>query len=262
VLHKVLGEHSLDNAYADVNLGSHHHGINGATVSDILHTLQAGTIPRLVKTIIGIMTDSQKALIDRLVEELFSGGNNRSSERMLFPRVSFTRGFPSLTLLDVEGKTGQLFVIAALLQLERGMEVLASRFAKDFDSRRANHAKRGKKKAERHPHVDEVEGGNSEDVADDAVLYNMCSMGSEGSSSLSEACASDDEHTTANSDTDSGVTRILEILQRLDLGYVSPSPGPSPGLRSYLTSPSVRRPTVRRRCGFSQRRSPLISLIY
>jgi hypothetical protein len=175
VLHKVFGEHSLDNAYAEVDLGSHHHGINGATVSDILHTLQAGTTPRLVKTIIGVMTDSQKNLIDRLVEELFSGGNNRRSERILFPRVSFTRGFSSLTLLNAEGKPGQLFVIAALLQLERGKEVLASRFAKDFDSRRDNHAKRGKKKAERQQQVDEDE--QQVDEANDTVQFDMGCVG-------------------------------------------------------------------------------------
>jgi hypothetical protein len=154
-------------------------------VSDILHTLQAGTIPRLVKTIIGVMTDSQKTLIDRLIEEVFSGGNNRSSERMLFPRVLFTRGFSSLTLLNAEGKTGQLFVIAALLQLERDKEVLASRFAKDFDSRRDNHAKRGKKKAERQQQVDEDE--QRVDEANDTVQFDICCGGSEGSSSYSDA---------------------------------------------------------------------------
>jgi hypothetical protein len=210
VLHRVFGKHSLDNAYTDVDLGSHHHGIkNGATVSDILHTLQTGTIPRLVKTIIGVMTDSQKTLVNRLVEELVSGGNNRSSERMLFPRVLFTRVFSFLTLLNAEGKTGQLFVITALLQLERGKEVLASKFAKDFDSRRDNHAKRGKKKAERQQHVDEVE--QDADEANDTVQYDMCCVGSEGSSSCSEVGACDDECTATNSDTDTSVTGILEI---------------------------------------------------
>jgi hypothetical protein len=110
-------------------------------------------------------------------------------------------------------------MIAALLQLERGNAVLGSRFAKDFDSRRDNHAKRGGNKAERHPHGDKGEGGDSEDVANDAVQYDMSYVGSEGSSSWSEASACDDERTTANSDTDTGVTRILEILRTLDLGY-------------------------------------------
>ena len=184
VLHKVFGEHSLDNAYAEIDLGSHHHGINGATVSDILHTLQAGTIPRLVKTIIGVMTDSQKSVIDSLVEELFSGGNNRSSERMLFPRVSFTRGFSSLTLLNAEGKTGQLFVIAALLQLKRGREVLSIRFAPDFDSKRENHARKGQKNKERKRDIDEEDEWENE--VDDTVPVDVACERSEGSSVCSD----------------------------------------------------------------------------
>jgi hypothetical protein len=54
VLHKVFGEHSLDNAYAEVDLGSHHHGING-TIPPGKHYFQSaselsigGTMVRLL----------------------------------------------------------------------------------------------------------------------------------------------------------------------------------------------------------------------
>ena len=133
VLHKVYGSHSIDNAYHDIDFGITINGIHTATATDILHTMDSGITPAYTKILIGMLTDSQKTLIDSYVQELFCEGKNRSSQRQEFPRVTFTRGFCSLTLLNAEAKRGRLFVLAILFQLREGRKLLSPRYDNNFD---------------------------------------------------------------------------------------------------------------------------------
>ena len=136
VLHKVYGSHIADNAYFGLDFGTNVNGIFRAALTDIMHTIQEGLIPKFLTVFYGLMADKQRTDIDALVQALFCEGHNRSSERHAYPRVSFTRGYTQLTMLSADERVGQLFVLALLLQMRNGRDVLKPRFDVDFDSRR------------------------------------------------------------------------------------------------------------------------------
>ena len=91
ILHKVFGCHVVDNAFFGLSMGSNKNGIFRACLADILHTIEEGVIPKLLKVVYETMTDTQRVQIDDYVEYLFGGRHNRSGERESYPRVSFVR---------------------------------------------------------------------------------------------------------------------------------------------------------------------------
>jgi hypothetical protein len=136
ILHKVYGCHAVDNAFFGLDTGANKNGVFRATLSDILHTLDEGIFPKLLKVVYDIMPDTQRAQVDDYVEYLFGNGRNRSGERTLYPRVSFTRGYTQLTLLSASERVGQLFVLTILLQTVTGQDLLGPRFDSEFDKKR------------------------------------------------------------------------------------------------------------------------------
>jgi hypothetical protein len=136
ILHQVYGNHVVDNAFFGLDFGRTRDGIFRATLTDILHTIQEGIVPKLLQVFYGLMGDKQRTEVDDLVQAFFCEGHNRSSERNSYPRVSFTRGYTQLTMLSADERVGQLFVLALLLQTKSGRAVLSPRFMLDFDIRR------------------------------------------------------------------------------------------------------------------------------
>jgi hypothetical protein len=137
-LHRVFGSHAVDNAFFGFDFGCNLEGIFRATLTDILHTIEEGTIPKFLKVFYGLMGDKQRARVDNLVESLFGqGNNNRSSERHSYAKVSFIKGHTQLTRLSANERLSQLFVLAVLLQTKEGRSVLGPRFALNFDEKRA-----------------------------------------------------------------------------------------------------------------------------
>jgi hypothetical protein len=137
ILRKVFGSHVVDNAFFGVKMGSNKNGIFRACLADILHTIDEGIIPKLLKVIYEIMPDRQRSQVDDYVQYLFGGRHNRSGERTSYPRVSFTRGYTQLTLLAATERVGQLFVLAIILQTRKGCDLLEGRFHNNFDEKRA-----------------------------------------------------------------------------------------------------------------------------
>jgi hypothetical protein len=127
ILHQVYGSHVVDNAFFGLNFGRNQNGIFRATLTDILHTIQEGVVPKLLQVFYGLMGDKQRTEVDDLVQALFCEGHNRSGERNSYPRVSFTRGYTQLTMLSADERVGQLFVLALLLQTKEGREVAFDR---------------------------------------------------------------------------------------------------------------------------------------
>ena len=157
ILWKVLGSHSVDNAFNGMDFGSNGHGrINRATVADILHSVEEGLVHYVIALLFDQLTGTEKEKIDEFVESMFTKcGRNRSGERTNYPRVDFTRGFCSLSFLSADERIGQLFVIAIMLQVERGKDLLRCRFAEDFDTVAAQRAmKKKRKRGEEPPHVE------------------------------------------------------------------------------------------------------------
>ena len=103
-----------------------------------MHTLEEGIIPIVIHCLIDPLTDSKKKELDDLVTKLLGSSSqvNKSGDRHLFPRVSFTRGFCSLSLLTADERVGQLFIISMLLLSSSGKSILQGRFSLDFDEKR------------------------------------------------------------------------------------------------------------------------------
>jgi hypothetical protein len=133
-----------------VDFGSNDNGILRATVADILHTVEEGLVNRLfLSVLLDPMPETMKAAIDKLVEELFCMGRNQSGERDWFPRVSFQKGYSSLTLLSANERLGQLFVVAILLNTPEGRDLFSARFDPEFDEKRREIQERFKQKGRR-----------------------------------------------------------------------------------------------------------------
>jgi hypothetical protein len=115
-----------------------------------MHSFESGILNHVISILLHPLPGNDVKKIDKCVETLWSnGGGNRSSFARLFPRVSFNRGFCSLTLLSSSERVGQLFVVALLMNTTSGRTLFANRFANDFDERRElrsssapNHCKR------------------------------------------------------------------------------------------------------------------------
>jgi hypothetical protein len=128
-------------------------------MADLMHSLEEGLFKLVLECILGLLPDSAKHKIDLLVSQWFTEkGSNRSGERLNFPRVSFTRGFCTPTLLSADERVGQLFVLALLLYSKEGRAVMETRFDSKFD---INRAKSSRTKESQEPLV--VDAGGEDD---------------------------------------------------------------------------------------------------
>ena len=146
ILQKVLGYHAVDNVIHDLDIGKRENGYNDIMPADILHSIQSGIIPRVLEASILVLSDGVKSSIDEFVNTVFISKLNRSSQRCLFPRTNFNKGFCNLSLLSAECKTGQLFTLAIIIHMWRGRTLIATRFSKQFDSNRRFYQEKFKKK--------------------------------------------------------------------------------------------------------------------
>jgi hypothetical protein len=137
LLSRSLGSHCLINAFHGMDLGPRTSCINTATAADIMHSFESGILNHVISILLHPLPGKDVKAIDNAVETLWcTGGGNRSSFSRFFPRVSFNRGFCSLTLLSSSERVGQLFVVALLMNTTPGRTLFANRFAEDFDERR------------------------------------------------------------------------------------------------------------------------------
>ena len=137
VLKDVYGTHSVVNAFSKLDFGVDSN-IHQCTMADLMHSVEEGIFKHVIECILGLLPGSQKARVNRLVAQWFTlKGSNRSGERPNYPRVSFTRGFCTETLLSADERVGQLFVIALLLITKQGKDIMQARFDPDFDTSRA-----------------------------------------------------------------------------------------------------------------------------
>jgi hypothetical protein len=134
ILWRCLGSHCVLNAFNGVDFG---YGgcVHSATVADVMHSFESGLVKIVLELLLHPLPPSNVGMIDSLVEKSF-GSSNRSSASRDYPRVSFTRGFCSLTLLSSSERVGQLFVVALLLNTPQGKDLFQNRFSATFDSAR------------------------------------------------------------------------------------------------------------------------------
>ena len=167
ILQKCLGSHVVINAFEGIDFGPNS-CIHTATVSDIMHSLESGLIQKLLSVLLDLMPNSQTAVLDEMVEVCF--GNNKSGASELFPRISFLRGFSSLTLLSSSERVGQLFVIALLLNTPTGRRAFEKRFAVEFDSNRLKRKGQLKREADQEESEESVETESDNDSSTETPL--------------------------------------------------------------------------------------------
>jgi hypothetical protein len=107
ILRVVLGSHVVDNAFYRVMWGNNPRGVYGGCPTDPMHAFEEGIAPNVVEVIIDPLPDSAKVALDSLVESLFAKSSNRSSQRSLYPRISFSGGYSSFTQLSADKKVGK-----------------------------------------------------------------------------------------------------------------------------------------------------------
>ena len=202
ILRKVFGSHSVDNAFNGVDFGSNQYGrIARATVADILHSVEEGLINYVLHLLFNTMTDSMKRDIDEFVEAMFcESGRNRSGERPNYPRIDFTRGFCSLSFLSADQRVGQLFVVAIMLHIPKGKELLQPRFEHDYDTKAAPPAPKRQRTGSKHGNnnAEEEEGEEEEEEEQE-----------------------EEEEEEAVEEGEARVQQITLVLEKLQLGYVT-----------------------------------------
>jgi hypothetical protein len=167
ILRVVLGSHVVDNAFFRLNCGNNPRGVFGATATDPMHAVEEGIFPNFVEVVIDPLPDSAKATLDDLVETLFSKSSNRSSQRSLYPRISFSGGYSSLTQLSADEKVGKLFALAIVAETPVGREILSQRCDPEFDLRKKKRARQFRREK------DEISDSDTSEEEGDASTPNQ-----------------------------------------------------------------------------------------
>ena len=133
LLKSVLGSHCIVNSFHGVDFGAAN-SVVPATSADIMHSFESGILKLVLSILLDPLCQSDINAIDRVVEQTFgSCGPNRSGQFPKYPRVSFLRGFCSLSLLSSSERVGQLFVVALLMNTRTGQTLFSNRFSDNFD---------------------------------------------------------------------------------------------------------------------------------
>lgn len=128
LLLSTLGAHPAQSAFADVGFGANPFGILMATCVDVMHVLELGWFPYVLEVFGNSMTNKVRSDLDKLIDRLF---NMRSTAKKLYPRVNFTRGSTSLSLLTAKEWPGLALAFLIALRDPAGERITTSCFMKD-----------------------------------------------------------------------------------------------------------------------------------
>jgi hypothetical protein len=223
ILHRCLGSHALINAFDGIDF-SYSSCISSPTVSDIMHSLESGIIKLITSVFLDPLPPSSQRLVDSIVHFLF-GMHDRNSVSSLYPRLSFQKGFSTLTQLSSSERVGRIFVITILLWYEGlGQWLFDNRFSVKVDNTRRSQKKRKKGRKQplsnkrRHANKDINSGSNVASEGDSDSTGSDLDGVTDNEQEV--AIGDDDVQPGLQSLTDEGVETIL--LQ-LDLGCLTDS---------------------------------------
>lgn len=126
---KNMSRHVVELSTCNLHFGHQINQIFAATPVDLMHAFLHGVLQYCIKIYIAPMTAKEKAELDSIIKEIIAGV--RSSEKMCFPRSSFTRGMTNLKLLTAEEWAGLAFTLV----LVHVSDVGATLFQKVYDRR-------------------------------------------------------------------------------------------------------------------------------
>jgi hypothetical protein len=93
------------------------------TTVDPMHAFEEGIVLYILAAVINPMTNGMKSRLDELALALIKSNKWNSD----YPRMNFSGGFSSLTLLTADEKVRKLMLVWLILQTNQGKALLSSR---------------------------------------------------------------------------------------------------------------------------------------
>jgi hypothetical protein len=117
-------QHPHISAFSDVWFGENELGVNGATPNDLMHLFLLGILLRVLEAYFSLLfTLSERAHLDYLVVDGIHS-SLRSSERVNFPRCTFSKGITILKWITASERVGALFSLLLVAMSVRGRRLL------------------------------------------------------------------------------------------------------------------------------------------
>jgi hypothetical protein len=107
ILREVYGQHVVDLVWFHVDQGPNPRGCFGSTPVDPMHAFEEGIVPNIMSVILDPLPDSAKTNLDALALSIVAA--NRWDKD--YPRMNFSGGFSSLTLLTADEKVGKMLLL-------------------------------------------------------------------------------------------------------------------------------------------------------
>ena len=138
ILREVYGQHVADLVWFHVDQGPNPRGCFGSTPVDPMHAFEEGIVPNILSVILDPLADSVKSNLDALALGIVAG--NRWDKD--YPRMNFSGGFSSLTLLTADEKVGKMLLLWIIMHTTLGKDIISKRCSPTFDLQRTTAAGR------------------------------------------------------------------------------------------------------------------------
>ena len=148
--------HPVHNACWQIDWGSNTGGVYTAAWVDVMHAGDGGVGPRILETLLG-QKDSinltSRSFIDSIAIKLFQNCPGQSTERDRFPRLSYSKGITSFTLIACHEWVGVVSLIGLLTTMEPSVSFTVLKrglsFAEDGNTYILKNAPSKRKKGEK-----------------------------------------------------------------------------------------------------------------
>jgi hypothetical protein len=148
LLHE-LGYHRIPNAFDKLDFGAGNpYGINRATMSENLHTVQKGWYLYALKAFFGGLTDGVKGFLELLVERISFQCCHQSDRNV--PRLKFANGIINYKNLHANETTGVILLIVIALHLHISWDTQQTSEATAHSFGRSKYANRSHLESFRH----------------------------------------------------------------------------------------------------------------
>ncbi|KAG9294770.1 hypothetical protein G9A89_021668 [Geosiphon pyriformis] len=138
ILREVFGQHVADLVWFHLDQGPNPRGCFGSTPVDPMHAFEEGIVPNILSVILDPLPDSLKSNLDALALSIVAA--NRWDKD--YPRMNFSGGFSSLTLLTADKKVGKMLLLWIIMHTKLGKDILSKRCSPTFDLQRTTAAAR------------------------------------------------------------------------------------------------------------------------
>ena len=157
VLHKVFSQHVVDNAFFKVFFDDPS-GIFGLRFTEIMHCLEEGLFPYILKAFIDPLSTAQKNKLNKLAKLIVK--MSRPGMRDQYPEINLTKGFCNLSTLSADRRVGRIFLLMIIAETPAGRALLEKRVATNFDAIRKKRS--GAKNRTHEDGLDEEEDENDD----------------------------------------------------------------------------------------------------